>query len=37
MLKVSEAQYWKGLTLEYMTEESDCDSDDNIILERKIA
>lgn len=32
----TEAKYWADLTMEYMTEESDCSSDDNCIVEHKV-
>ena len=36
MVLKEEARFWKDLSIYYMTEESDCASDDNIVIEHKI-
>ena len=36
MVRETEAQYWEALTLDYMTEESDDETDPNCIVEHKL-
>ena len=36
MVLKEEARFWKDISIYYMTEESDCASDDNIVIEHKI-
>ena len=36
VVRETEAQYWEVLTLDYMTEESDDESDPNCIVEHKL-
>ena len=36
MVLKEESKFWKDLSIFYMTEESDCDSDLDVVIEHKI-
>ena len=36
MVRESEKQYWKGLSVDFMTDESDDEDDGNCIIEHKL-